>query len=261
MSFVEAYQKLAPRWLTEGDGGLVLASIALMADDFAARARTALLARFPSYAPDDAALAALGRDRRIVRGINEPAAAYAARLSRAFGDLQTRGNAYALMEQIRAFLQVDVLIRTVDVNGTYYEIAADGTRTANSATGLWNWDSPPAGDPRWARFWVIIYPTGGTLPWAFRGTATFGDGSAWGDDTVTTEATENEVAGLRSIIREWKPAGTVCEWIIVSYDTGLWGPSGVLPSGHMGDWSAVSAGVRMMSRPEESSLFFAGANR
>lgn len=258
MRFVDTFRKLGPPWLIDNEVG---ESLATMLDTFAARARAALTARFPAYAPDAAALAALGRDRRIVRGIGEPAAAYAARLSRAFTDLQTRGNPYSLMEQIRAFLQVDVLIRTVDVAGNYYEIAVDGTRSTSMATGLWDWDSPPANDPRWARFWLIIYPTGGTLPWAFDSAATFGDGSAWGDATVTTEATENEVAGLRSIIREWKPAGTRCEWIIVSYDAAYYGPDGLPTTGTQGDWSTIASGVRGISRNEESAVFFAGANR
>lgn len=238
MSFFESFQKLLPSWLTAGDGGKVAASLSLLLDDYAARAKLGLLARFPAYAPDDAALAAMGRDRRIIRGINEPREAYAARLSRAFDDLRTRGNPYTLLEQLRAYLQAPCVVRTVDRRGNWYTIDADGNRSCHRATGNWDWDGTPA-SPEWSRFWVIIYPVGGTTPWAIA--EEWGDGSSWGDDTdlaFGTTATLDQVASVRQIIRDWKPDGTRCEWVIVAFDETSFTPAGSTdPSGLWGKWS------------------------
>lgn len=256
MSFLEAFAKLVPWWLSEGDGGKVLASLSLMADDFAARAKNALLARFPDYAPDDAALAALGRDRRIVRGINEPAAAYAARLKRSFDDLQRRGSPFALLEQLRAYLQAACVIRTVDQRGNWCTIDAAGVLTRSNDVGNWDWDGA-ADSPAWARFWVIIYPVGGVTPWAETGL--FGAAGAVAEsDTLGTTATPDQVAQLRSIVRDWKPAGTKCEWIIISYDAALFAPGdapGVAPDGLWGGWSKVVGDTLVASRSPDARYF------
>ncbi len=251
MSFFELFQRLLPSWLRTDDGGDVAASLSLLADDFEARARLALISRFPAYAPDDAALAAIGRDRRIVRGINEPAAAYAARLARAFTDHKTRGNPYALLTQLQAYLQAPCVVRTVDRRGNWYSIDADGLRSSSIDTANWDWDGTPA-SPDWARFWVVIYPVDGTTPWAVSGD--WGDAALWGagvwgndDTTIGTTATPDQVASVRSIIRDWKPAGTTCEWVIIAFDDATFTPAGATdPSGDWGNWSdGAGAPVRL----------------
>lgn len=250
MSFFEAFQSLVPSWLSAESGGKVLASLALLKDDFVARARWGLMARFPAYAPDDAALAALGRDRLILRGINEPSAAYAARIARAFDDHRTRGNPFAMLRQLRAYLQADCVVRTVDRRGNWFSIAADGTETTNIDTANWDWDGAAA--TSWARFWVIIYPVGGTDPWAPSGN--IGDATLWGDGlvghsekTIGTTATRDQVASVRAIVRDWKPAGTTCEWIIIAFDDAAFTPAGATdPNGEWGSWgNHTGAPVRL----------------
>lgn len=259
MSFVDTFRKLGPPWLVDNEVG---ESLATMLDTFAARARAALTARFPAYAPDAAALAALGRDRRIVRGIGEPAAAYAARLSRAFTDLQTRGNPYSLMEQIRAFLQVDCKLRTFDANGNVYTLDTDGTRSASIpgvGAGILTW--PVTGSEQWSQFCVAIFPTADESstvaePWA-------SSASGATRTTIGTTATENEVAGIRSIIREWKPAGTVCQWIVVAYDAASFDEASdpaKIPDYTYRNWSTITSGVRVPSRLS-TARYFSGANR
>lgn len=258
MSFLEQIFIRLPKWLTDGDGGKVAASLALMADDFAARARLALISRFPSYAPDDAALAAMGRDRLIVRGINEPSAAYAARLTRAFDDHRTRGNPFAMLRQLRAYLQTDCVVRTVDRRGNWYTIAEDGTESTTINAANWNWDGGALSS--WSRFWVIIYPTGGDAlgrgarPWAVSGN--WGDADLYGDGlfghadlTFGTTATTDQVAAVRQIIRDWKPAGSICEWVIVAFDAATFTPAGATnPAGAWGNWSNGTGGpVRLAS--------------
>ena len=242
MSAFERFQRLVPSWLSTGDGGKALASLMLLVDDYAARAKFGLLARFPSYAPDDATLAAIGRDRLITRGINEPAAAYVARLKRAPDDLQTRGSPPALLKQLQAYLQAQCAIRIVDRSGNWWSIDASGTITASIATANWNWDALPA-SPYWSRFWVIIYPVGGTVPWA--PSKAWGAGALWGTGkwgvpgaTIGTTATSDQVAAVRGIIRQWKAEGTTCEWIVIAFDSTSFSPAGSTnPAGGWGEWT------------------------
>lgn len=241
-TFFEVFQKLVPPWLSADDGGKVLASLALMKDDFVARAKLGLLARFPAFAPDDDALASMGRNRKILRGINEPAAAYAARLVRSLDDLQRCGNPFAMLEQLQAYLQAPCVVRTVDRRGNWYSIAADGTKTSSIGTGNWTWDTIPS-TPFFGRFWVVIYPAGGTKPWAPSGK--IGDAHLWGTGkigvagaTIGTTATSDQVASVRSIVRDWKPAGTTCEWIIIAFDAATFSPAGSTdPAGGWAHWS------------------------
>ncbi len=251
-TFLNSFRFFLPSWLTAGDGGKVAASLSLMLDDFVARARLAMLARFPAYAPDDAALAALGRDRLIRRGINEPAASYAVRLSRAFDDHRTRGNPYTMLRQLRAYLQADCVVRTVDRRGNWFSIDADGVESSSMDTGNWDWDGGSL--TNWARFWVIIYPVNGTNPWAVSGL--WGDATLWGDGlwghptlTIGTTATTDQVASVKSIIREWKPAGTTCEQIIIAFDAATFTPAGATdPNGEWGGWSNnTGQAVRLQS--------------
>lgn len=249
--FVTAFYKMWPSWLTTGEGELVLASLALLIDDYGERAYAGLRAHFPGYAPPDA-LPKIGRDRILVRGIDEPAEAYAERLTGALDDLRTRGSPFALLRQLRHYLQADCVVRTVDRRGNWFTIAADGTESYVQGALNWDWDGEPL--TSWSRFWVIIYPVDGTDPWAVSGDV--GDATLWGDGlvgnagrTVGTTATPSQVAAVRAIVREWKPAGTTCEWIIIAFDDATFTPAGATdPSGDWGTWGNHSgSAVRLAS--------------
>lgn len=247
MSLLERFQRLLPSWLISDAGGMVPASLSVMIVDFRARAMAGLIARFPSYAPDDVALAALGRDRLITRGINEPSAAYAARISRAFDDHATRGNPFTLLRQLRAYLQADVKVATVDRRGNWYQINADGSEIATLYSGPFDWDGEPLS--AWSRFWVVIYPVDG-VPWSV--SPDWGDSTLWGDGlwghpelTIGTTATTDQVVSIRAIIRDWKPVNAVCEWIILAFDPASFQPS-YSPGGTWGTWgNHTGAPVRL----------------
>jgi hypothetical protein len=245
VSFLTAFRKYVPAWLSADEGGLVGESLSQMQEDFRLRAKLAMVARFPEFAAayvDDAALAAIGRDRRIVRGINEPAAAYAARLVRAIDDHRTRGNPYTMLRQIQAYLQARCVVRTVDRRGNWFTLDADGTPSANVGAANWNWDGKSLS--LWGRFWVVIYPEGGIRPWRQTG-PTLVTPTLWGDGllghsdlTIGTTATRNQVVSVQSIIRDWKPANTICEWIIIAFDSASFSPAGSTdPAGAWANWS------------------------
>jgi hypothetical protein len=247
--FRHVFYSLVPSWLKSGDGERLLYSLGLMMDAMAERFRLSYEADLPEYAPEDA-LAYMGRDRRIRRGINEPADAYAARLIRFLDDHRTQGNPFALMDQLYAYLQTPgVVLRTVDARGNWFSRAADGTRTFVLDSGNWEWDTVAASS--WSRFWVIIYSDTG--PWtiaatwgaaALWGTGKWGAGATWG-----TSATVDQVAAVRSIIKEWKPAGTTCEWIVIAFDPASFSPAAPEPSGgDFTNWHKDSAGTSVPAR-------------
>lgn len=232
-NFRDAFPYLLPSWLTAEDGERVVGSLAVVKDLFAERARQGLLARYPSYAPRSA-LPHLGRDRKIVRGINEIADTFRDRLLRYLDDHQTRGNPFALMGQLRAYCNADVRIRTVDRRGNWYTRDRDGTLSYVLKAGNWNWDGKAA--TLWSRFWVIIYPTAAGEPWAATPGA-IGDAGLWGGVfgapgyTIGTTATPEQIASLRSLVREWQPDGTRCEWIIIAFDDASFDPTAPGPDG------------------------------
>lgn len=244
MSFRTAFYKLMPGWQSSGEGELVMYSLTILLDAFRDAVYDSVIARFPDYAPDDA-LAAIGRDRKILRGISEVPESYAVRLKRWLDDHRKRGNPFALMEQLRAYCNAEVKIRTVDRRGNWFMIDRDGSYSWDLDMGNWDWDGGAL--TAWSRFWVIIYPTSDGLPWRVSTWEDFGSTMGEFDATKTfgTTATQNEVASVRAIIRDWKPAGTKCEFIIISPDDDMFDPSNpsATPSWPAGDWGTYGKDV------------------
>lgn len=252
-----------PSWLTtEGDSAPLGYALDVIKDAYAMRAYQGLLARLPqndptgqTTAPDDA-LAAMGRDRVIVRGINEASVAYAARMLRWLDDHQTRGNPFALMQQLRAYCGPNgtagsyVSLRTVDVRGNWYSLDDEANQSVEINQANWDWDGDPAALSKWSRFWVIIYPNG-----LWTDTATWGDGSMWGEPGRTwgSSATPEEVQSVQSIVANWKPAGTRCVNIIVTFDPTSFNPATArdgsgLPDGTWGQPYKIVNGQYVPSR-------------
>lgn len=260
--FRRAFKKLMPSWLTTGEGELVHFSLGIVIDAFAERWRQGVLARFPTHGPEDA-LAASARDRKIIRGINESAEDFALRLLPWLDDHKKRGNPYALLEKLRAYCGPGVRVRTVDARGNWYTIDRDGTRTAELDTGTWEWD---AMDPaRWSRFWVIIYPTSDGVPWEIT-PDTIGDPGLWGgvlagpELTVGTTATPEQVSKVRTIIRDWQPDGTRCEWVIVAFDDSSFDPTAPEPDGTWAGFGMIDGSDDMVVARLDTARYWRGAS-
>ncbi len=243
-------KKVTVRWLTEGEGELVGYALDIVKDAFEERLFRGLLARFPYNAPDGTtappdALAAMGRDRRVVRGINESDADFAARLIKWLDDRKTAGNPWTLMRRLSEYLGAGPAFRTVDASGNWFSRDADGVESVLLNQDNWDWDGDTTG--RWSRFWVIIYPNG---LW----TTTVDD---WGDvDLDWAEAdhvwgctaTPEQVQTVRSLVNDWKPGGTVCVNIIIAPVTSSFDPTAPEPDGLWARWSKTVDGVRVPSR-------------
>lgn len=252
--FRQIFRALVPHWLSKGDGERVLFSLGATMDAYLERVRQASLASMPSYAPPDA-LAPMGRDRGIVRGWNEPSDVYAARLLLWLDSHKGRGNPWALMDQLRGYLGVDMMIRTVDTRGTWCTRAADGTRSYSLDQDNFYWDSSYE-NTDFTRFWVILYPPSSL--WVQN--PEWGDadlfGGEWGlaGDTSTwgSSATLDQVRSVRNIIAEWKPFGSRCVNIIVAFDPDSFDPASPggapMPNGSWGSPAKLVGGVWVPSR-------------
>ena len=228
-AFRKLFYTLAPEWLTSGEGEDVLYSLHFMVDLWLERARQGVLARFPEHAPDDA-LPLISRDRKITRGLNETRARFVARLIKWLDSHRIAGNPFSLLEQIRAYLQADVKVCTVDHTGNWYTIEANGTWSYSPATSTWNWDTASAFN--WSRFWVIIYAENLWTSATYANGSVYDSRRAWG-----LSATPDEIDGLRSIVRQWKPAHAKCEYIIATLDDSLF-PVGAQLDGNWGRYSS-----------------------
>ena len=252
MSDFETYHKVGlPSWLNTGEGDLVCKSLGKIEDAFVDRARLGRLAAFPEYAPDDA-LALLGRQRGIVRGIAEPAEAYAARLIRYLDYHRVQGNPYALHAQLRAYLQADVPIRTVDRAGNWFTTDYDGTKSALIAQANWSWDALPAS--QWSRFWVVIYAFDG-VPFSVSTAGSWPTGG-----TIGTSATPEQVATVRGIVRDWKPAGTTCEWIIIAFDPLSFNPAAPEPDGTWANFGTDVGGGAYVPARRATARYWRGVD-
>lgn len=249
---------MAPSWLTDGEGGLLGYTVDALKDAFTDRLRLGLLARFPQNGPNGEtapsdALTALGRDRRVIRGINESDASYALRLLKWLDDRQIAGNPFTLMKKLSEYTGPGPAFRTVDVRGNWFSRAADGTQTFLLDGGVgggsgtpWDWDGTSPVQANWSRFWVIIYPNGLWVPW------NWGSGRNWGDTNLTwgSTATPDQVATVKFIVNDWKPAGTKCMNIILAFNNADFDPVGLvgLPDGHWPLWAKESGGVSVPAR-------------
>ena len=243
---------LGPTWVaSDGDEGeLVGYSLDILKDAFLQRLFIGHLARFPEAAPDDA-LVALGRDRRVVRGINESTASYVARLLLWLDDRKRMGNPFALMQKLAEYTGPLPSFRTVDARGNWYSRAANGTESFLLNQGNWNWDDRPTtpdGRQRWSRFWVIIYPNGlwteGPAEWGEPTTQDWGEvGQTWG-----STATPEQVQTIRFIVSDWKPAHARCINIVIAFDPDSFDPTAPEPDGLWERWSKNVGGVQVPAR-------------
>jgi hypothetical protein len=186
-SFIYAMKNVSPPWLRRVVGGAVMESLGVPVETLVDRTVESLRKRFPNALSPEA-LGYLGRERRILRGPNEPAATYAARLLTWWDSHLTRGGPYALLTQMHAYF-ADAENPTIDCvsnNGVRHTVDSSGTITRGSYAGFTGDGEAPT---KWARLFIFFQ-----LP----GTTIFGE-----DIYALTAETQ---ALICSVPREWKAA-------------------------------------------------------
>ncbi|MCL2777712.1 MAG: hypothetical protein FWD73_06880 [Polyangiaceae bacterium] len=268
--------KLGPPWLTvHGESGLVGYALDIVKDAFIERLRQGLLAQQPQQdptgettAPPDA-LAEMGRDRRVVRGIGESDQSYARRLVLWLDDRKTAGSAFALLQKLSEYTGPGPKFRTVDARGNWYTREVDGSESYILKRNNWDWDGRPRtadGRLRWSRFWVIIYPNG---LWTEAPCWGDDDAPAWGDPPESTwgsTAPAGHVDMLRAIVADWMPAGTRCVNIILAFDPNSFDPMAAvdadgMPAGLWEHWSRNVDGVQVPTPRLSTARYLDGVQR
>jgi hypothetical protein len=237
-----------PVWLTGTRVGSVLRVVARCCDALGDYVTAAVQYRFPGYYGDDT-LPALGRERRIFRGPDEPSAGYSGRLS-IFRQTHKRAGGWAVaLEQIQAYWTGSLYlgnpfapkIQAISNAAKQIQVDTDGTLSVSSVSWNWDADSPPVG-PKTAhpsRYWVVMYMPDGiahtTTGMQWGKGKKWGDGHKWGDGTLWgTSATRAQVDSLRQILAAWNPPNAQCETMIVVYNYAAWG--GDMPDGTWDRW-------------------------
>ena len=232
--FRDAYEAMVPRWLKgwleDPETGIktpkrifrVGYAIALHLDVLGDAAVAAIKCGFPGgYSTTFDRY--IGQERGIVRGYDEPALAYEARLRLARDTRIRKGNPWCLLEQLQAYFTghavgFELIHNTGATSAIQYALAADGTRTTSSIT--WDWDG--AGATYLSRFWVILHvPTDVALP-----APTWGDGG-WEAVTVVSETIGSTapywmVQNVKSIVENFRSDSAKCSHIVLVFDDDDW---------------------------------------
>lgn len=219
-------EKIVPRWLNRqlGIAHKILYAIWLHADIVGDQGIFGLRRRFPGYDTDsNDAFDLVSRDRKIRRGRAEIDDIFAARLTRWLDDHRTRGNPYAMLQQLGAyFAAAPIRMFLITRAGVCYTREVDGTIN-RSTTSTFTPDNRP---DLWARWWLYLEwptPVTGSDTWGSGGT--WGDGGVWGSDL-----TADEVQDLRHIPIEWNAAH--CTGTLQLLNGEVWGAP---PDGTWGD--------------------------
>lgn len=214
-TFRDTMRRISPPWLQNGNAERYLYAMAVQVDVLGEALIASLKLRFPGLYSEES-LPLIGRERRIARGPNEPAASYATRLLRWLDDHQRRGGPHAMLAQLYAYYAPDNFpVELVYRNGRRFALATDGTITQDDIP--FPVDTAPE---QWARWWLFCYLTPGA---------------------AVPPLTEAELASYRLVPREWN-AGH-CLGTIVLFEPGgeLWN----YPQGHVwnepGLWNVPGA--------------------
>jgi len=263
---------VSPRALKERNGERLLFALGMMNDVIMEKHRQGIKARFIDDC-DASALAIIGNDRQVVRGLTETNASYRERLKFSLDDEQRTGNAWSVLSAVRGYLLGDTpAARTVSaqysstgtalgaswneyIGGEAQGVAPVFTR---DVTGNWDWDSasPTTGSWGWWRWYLVLESV---TPNAWVGDeGLWGSAGLWGDEGAWGVNSPPAVgATLRIIIRRKKSA--ICHWVIISFDSGLFtvpGAAGVEnPGGDYGHWAKVVSRRHTRARSADARYF------
>lgn len=192
--YLKVFKTILPPWLLRTEGTKLIGGIADVIDDHRDRLVAGVKLRFPGLYTLEG-IDRIGKERRLRRGPAETAEVFAERLPRWWEDHRTRGNAYALLNQMLAYFTgtLGPPYDCVSYRGLRYAMDANGDITRDSIT----WGTDESGN--WANVWIILYNSAG-LP-----------------DPITADE-------YSSIIKDWIPAHVFGYLVVIYTKTGtrLW---------------------------------------
>lgn len=191
MSFEQYQVENAPPWLRGPNGVVWNSSLGMVKDEYLARAKAAVKARWPKTAPADA-LDLIGENVQIDRGFSPDDASFVALLERAWDLWGEAGR--------KAGLALALQLGGI----TNFEIWEN-----------WQWAGAEIHPERWWQFWITIRAP---FPWANTSLAdgTWGDAGTWADGGHWADACPREAyLRLQALVRKWKPSHAHCVNIVL----------------------------------------------
>lgn len=192
MSFEEDRVETSPPFLQKTNGIAWNSGLGLAQDEYVARAKAAVKARWPRSAPSDA-LDYIGSNFQINRGFAPDDQAFVKLLEHAWSLWGEAGRKPGLQ------------LALADAGITNFEIWEK-----------WEWADGETRPERWWEFWVVIHAP---FPWTENALADgkWEDAGTWDSPPgVWTEAIPwPELLRLRALIRKWKPSHAHCRNVIL----------------------------------------------
>lgn len=184
----------APGWLRGRFGARYLDAGAWAFDALKEASKAAVQSAWPRTAPSDA-LPSIGVDRAMPRFPAELEASYRERLHAAWPSWPRAGTEEGLLAVLRAAGFTDAALYSA----------------RGSAPSWWEGSWPPKGDAtaNWSRFWVEL--TANPFAWAAARRTPYGAVTRLRGHTRTrgSTATAGEVAFVRALVAQWKPAHAI----------------------------------------------------
>jgi hypothetical protein len=279
MAIRDMVKTLSPSWLQDGAAERYVYGGGLAMDAVLEKAVQAIHARMPTKA-DPSALAYIGADRLIPRGLTESDSSYATRLQHAYEDWQIAGSPWATLREVLGFLlAVKPAARTVasqytstgTCTGSTWNSYASGDDTSSApqwAAGIANFDldsaTPTNGSWGWWRGALILYadttPVGGAVTAATNAapiaiTTTSAHGLATGDTVYVDGVAGNLAANGRWVVTV---TGSTTFTLQGSSGSDPWTSGGLVYKAWGQNWVGPapfvvgSPGVKVGQRPDAS---------
>jgi len=200
-SYLKVFKAILPPWLLRTEGTKLIGGIADVIDDHRNRLVAGVKLRFPGLYTLEG-IDRIGQERRLRRGPSESSEVFADRLKRWWVDHRTRGNAYALLNQMLAYF-VGTLTPPYDVvsyRGLRHVMDTNEDITRDSIS----WGTDETG--YWSRVWVFLY--------------------------FASAPPVSDIDVYSSIVKDWLPAHIDGRLVIIHPNTRLWDYPQPVP-----DWS------------------------
>jgi len=223
-SYLGLFEAVLPPWLLRTEGRKLFGALSDVLGDHRARLVAGVKLRFPGLYSTDG-LDLLSRERRLRRGPAEDSDIFARRLRRWWVDHRTRGNGFALLQQMRAYLggTLPPPYEVVSYLGVRHRIDADGPVTRDTIT--WGTDE----DGRWARIWLFLRTTATAV------------------DTATREI-------YTAILRDWIPAHVRPAKVVVLHPgTRLWDYPQPRPTWDSPEWPTWASATVIDATEQENA--------
>lgn len=141
-SFRELLERVSPAWLLTAEGAAYLRALGGLQDSLVERAKDAVKARFPGYAPRDG-LAAIGAERGLPRGKPDTDATYSARLQNAWDIWEWAGTATGILRALYFLGYTNCYLQsqqgaTHQLDASLNVVVTTGAPLTMTAPNFWN---------------------------------------------------------------------------------------------------------------------------